>query len=186
MRTVAFRLQTYSGSEGDGLAVAYSSSVLYGRPNLTAVSLGIHQAILDATIKFVTERNRYGKTLFELPTIKAKIGKMQSALMTARLAAYHAVHLLDHGMPCDAELMNAKLINTEAAMDSARTAMEIHAAIGLSTDLPIERYTRDAFHIYAPAGTSDIQMHRLAEMALGLTKGQWSERLAAPRGVNFA
>src|SRR5690606_21769570 len=37
------------GEEGGGLPVAYSSSVLYGRANLTAVSLGIHQAILDAT-----------------------------------------------------------------------------------------------------------------------------------------
>ena len=33
------------GEEGRGLDVAYSSSTLYGRPNLTAVALGIHQAL---------------------------------------------------------------------------------------------------------------------------------------------
>ncbi|GGK11800.1 acyl-CoA dehydrogenase [Streptomyces camponoticapitis] len=174
------------GNEGDGLPVAYSSSILYGRANLTAVALGIHRAVLEETIAFATSRQRYGAPLAELPTIKQKLGKMQSALMTARLTAYHAVHLLDQGLPCDAELMNAKLINVESAMDSARAAMEIHAGIGLSADLPIERYTRDAFHIFAPAGTSDIQLQRLAETALGTSKGDWSRRLAAHAGAGAA
>ncbi|MBA2949757.1 acyl-CoA dehydrogenase family protein [Streptomyces himalayensis] len=166
------------GREGQGLDVAYSSSILYGRPNLTAVSLGIHQAILEETTAFCIERERYGKPLGELGNIKLKLGRIQSRLMTARLAAYHAVHLLDRGLPCDAELMNAKLLNHEYAIESANDAMEIHAAAGLFTNRPIERYLRDAQHIYAPAGTSDVQLLRLGELALGTSKGQWSERLA--------
>ncbi|MEC3995528.1 acyl-CoA dehydrogenase family protein [Actinacidiphila sp. DG2A-62] len=166
------------GREGDGLPVAYSSSVLYGRPNLTAVSLGIHQALVEETATFVSERHRYGKPLYDVGPVKLKIGKMQSRLMTARLAAYHAAHLLDEGEPCDAELMNAKLINVELALDSARAAMEVHAASGLFTDTPVERYLRDAHHIFAPAGTSDVQLLRLGEVALGLDKGQWSQRLS--------
>ena len=166
------------GAEGDGLDVAYSSSVLYGRPNLTAVALGVHQALVEETTAWATTRMRHGAPLADLPTVRAKIGQMQSWLMTARLAAYHAVHLLDQGQPCDAELINAKLIGTELALDSARTAMEIHAAAGLFADLPVERYVRDAFHIIAPAGTSDIQLIRLAETALGKDRGQWSQRFA--------
>ncbi|MER8002112.1 acyl-CoA dehydrogenase family protein [Streptomyces sp. NPDC095613] len=169
------------GEEGDGLAVAYSSSTLYGRPNLAAVALGLHQAIVDTTLSFVTERHRYGHALADHPTIRQKVGLMQSRLMTARVTLYHAAHLLDHGQPCDAELMNAKLINVESALDSARVAMQIHAASGLLTGYPIERYVRDAFHLYAPAGTSDIQVHRLAEAALnGTTPPQWSERFPTP------
>jgi len=57
--------------------------------------------------------------------------------------------------------------------------MEIHAAHGLYPDRPVERYLRDAHHIYAPAGTSDVQLLRLGEAALGLSKGQWSQQLAA-------
>ena len=166
------------GAEGDGLAVAYSSSILYGRANLAAVSLGIHQAIVDETVKFTTGRQRYGKPIAEMPTIKLKLGQMQSRLMTARLAAYHATHLLDSGANCDAELINAKLINVEYALDSARNAMEVHSAAGLFTDRPLERYLRDAFHIFAPAGTSDIQLLRLGETALGTAKGSWSQRFA--------
>ncbi|WP_431952302.1 acyl-CoA dehydrogenase family protein [Actinacidiphila sp. bgisy167] len=170
------------GDEGDGRDIAYSSSVLYGRPNLTAVALGIHQAILEEVTRFATERHRYGKPLHHLTNIKLKIGQIASRLMTARLAAYHAAHLLDTGAACDTELMNAKLINAESAMDSARAAMEIEAAAGLTTDGPLERYLRDAHHVYAPAGTSDIQLLRLAETTLGQDKGQWSQRLATQAG----
>jgi alkylation response protein AidB-like acyl-CoA dehydrogenase len=122
---------------------------------------------------------RYGQPLGELLPVKIKLGQMQSRFMTAQLAAYHAAHLLDQGEPCDTELINAKLINVEYALDSARQAMEIHSAAGLFTDRPVERYLRDAFHIFAPAGTSDVQLLRLGEAALGTAKGQWSERFAA-------
>ncbi|MGI5134145.1 MULTISPECIES: acyl-CoA dehydrogenase family protein [unclassified Streptomyces] len=166
------------GAKGQGLEVAYSSSVLYGRPNLTAVSLGIHTAVVEETTALCIERERYGNPLGELSNIKIKLGLMQHRLMTARLAAYHAVDLLDQGAACDAELMNAKFLNVEFARQSARDSMDIHAASGLFTDRPVERYLRDAEHIYAPAGTSDIQLLRLAEHALGTEKGQWSERLA--------
>jgi alkylation response protein AidB-like acyl-CoA dehydrogenase len=167
------------GSEGDGLAVAYSSSVLYGRLNLAAVSLGIHQAIVEDTVSFAQTHQRYGQALSELPTVQQKIGQLQSQLMTARLVAYHAAHLLDQGSPCDPELMNAKLVNVESSLDSARLALDIHSAHGLSTDRNLERYLRDAHHIHAPAGTSDIQRLRLAEAALGTAKPPWSQQLAA-------
>jgi alkylation response protein AidB-like acyl-CoA dehydrogenase len=134
--------------------------------------------LVEETTAFATARMRYDKPLGELPSIKMKLGQMQSRMMTAQLAAYHAAHLLDQGHPCDAELINAKLINVEYALDSARNAMEIHSAAGLFADRPIERYLRDAYHIFAPAGTSDIQLLRLGETAMGTAKGQWSERFA--------
>jgi alkylation response protein AidB-like acyl-CoA dehydrogenase len=166
------------GEEGQGLDVAYSSSILYGRPNLTAVALGIHRAIVEDTVRFCRERVLYGKPLLKLDTINLKLGDMQSRLMTARIAAYYAVHLLDRGLPCDAELINAKLINTEYALDSARNAMEIFAARGLQKWYNIERYLRDATHLCPPAGTSDIQRLRLGQMAAGVYGPQWSAMLA--------
>jgi acyl-CoA dehydrogenase len=165
------------GDEGQGLDVAYSSSTLYGRPNLTAVALGIHQAIFDDTVAFCRERELYGEPLAKLPTIAQKLGEMNSRLMTARLAAYHAVDLLDRGHECDAELINAKLVNTESALTSARAALEIFAGRGCQTDHNIERYLRDVIHTFPAAGTSDVQRLRLAEVALGDYRGAWSSRL---------
>lgn len=169
------------GAEGEGLSVAYSSSVLYGRLNLAAVSLGIHQALLEETLQFVANRGHGAFALSNEPTVRQKLGAMQASLMTARVLAYHASHLLDEGVPCDSYLMNAKLQNVELSLDSARTAMEVHAAHGLSADRRLERLVRDAHHIYAPAGTSDVQRLRLAEVALQTAahRDEWSELLAS-------
>ncbi|MEU4820259.1 acyl-CoA dehydrogenase family protein [Actinomadura sp. NPDC023710] len=169
------------GGLGEGLDVAYSSSVLYGRPNLTAVALGIHQALLNETIAFTTDprRHRRGAPLAELPVNRQRIGQIKQRLMTARALAYQAAHMLDHGQPCDEELMNAKQYGVEALWNSALAVMKIHAAAGLRRDRPIERLLRDAFHLDAPAGTGDVQIHRLAEGALGIDHGPpWSVRFA--------
>jgi alkylation response protein AidB-like acyl-CoA dehydrogenase len=74
------------------------------------LALGIHRAILEETTAFTLQQRRYGSPLCELPAIQQKLGAMQSQLMTAELALYHAAHLLDQGHPCDADLVNAKLI----------------------------------------------------------------------------
>jgi alkylation response protein AidB-like acyl-CoA dehydrogenase len=168
------------GDEGDGLSVAYSSSILYGRLNLASVSLGIHQALLDETAHFVADRRHGTRQLRREPTVQQKLGQMNASLITARVLAYHASQMLDEGLPCDAYLMNAKLQNVELSLDSARMAMEVHAAHGLSADCRLQRLLRDAYHIYAPAGTSDIQRLRLAEVVLDATsqRTEWSELLS--------
>lgn len=174
------------GEEGQGLEVAYSSSTLYGRPNLTAVALGIHQAIFEDTIAFTRERHLYGRPIAKLPTVAVKLGEMHSRLMTARLLAYDAVQKLDDGQACDAELMNAKLVNTESALTSARAALEIFAGRGVQQEHNIERYLRDVLHTFPAAGTSDVQRLRLAEMALGEYAGDWSERMSRPEPIALA
>ncbi|KWX03129.1 Butyryl-CoA dehydrogenase [Carbonactinospora thermoautotrophica] len=165
------------GEEGQGLDVAYSSSTLYGRPNLAAVALGIHQAILEDTVRFCEERVLYGKPLRDLPSVNLKVGEMNSRLLTARITLYHASHLLDSGAACDAELMNAKLVNCEYALTSARAALEIFAARGCQKEYNIERYLRDVIHAFPAAGTSDVQRLRLAQAAFGQYAGEWSARL---------
>jgi alkylation response protein AidB-like acyl-CoA dehydrogenase len=167
------------GRESQGLDVAHSSSTLYGRLNIAAVALGLHVAIVEDTARFAEERVLYGKPINQLPNIALKLGDMQSRLMTAKLAAYHASHLLDHGKSCDAELMNAKLINTEYALDSARNAMEIFAARGTQGEYGIERYLRDASCLRPPAGTSDVQRLRLGQFASGAYGREWSAELSA-------
>ncbi|GAA1892780.1 acyl-CoA dehydrogenase family protein [Actinomadura bangladeshensis] len=178
MRDVRVPADNMIGAEGDGLHVAYSSSRLYGCPNLTAVALGIHQALLEETVAFAKDRHRRGEPLAKLRTVEQRIGEINERLMTARTLAYQAAHMLDHGQPCDDALISAKYRGVESLMESALDAMKIHAAAGLRRDRCIERLVRDAFHIDAPAGTGDIQLRRLAESALGTGKGQWSGRLA--------
>jgi alkylation response protein AidB-like acyl-CoA dehydrogenase len=163
---------------GDGMDVAYSSSVLYGRPNLAAVALGVHHAALEEAVAFVKGRRRFGATLADLDVVKHEIGLMRSRLMTAHLALYNAAALLDRGKACDNELINAKAVNVDAGWKSVIAGMRLHGAAALQTDRPMPRLYCDIAATEPPAGPTDIQLLRLGQAALGQERRQWSQRLA--------
>lgn len=165
------------GEEGQGLQVAYSSSILYGRPNLAAVALGVHQAVMDDTLAFCANRRLYGAPLAKLPSVALKVGSLASRLITSRLVAYDAVRALDEGASCDIELMNAKLVNTESALTSVREAIDIFGARAGQAEYNLDRYLRDIVHTLPPAGTSDIQRLRLSQAAFGDYPPEWSALL---------
>ncbi|MFF8880729.1 acyl-CoA dehydrogenase family protein [Streptomyces flaveolus] len=167
------------GEIGQGLAVAQSSSILYGRPNLAAISLGIHEAVVATTTAHLKTRDRYQGTLSDLPVLRDRIGDMEARLRAGRILAYQAVHLLDQGLPCDADLINAKYLGHQWAMQSTQDAMELHGAQALEGDYVLQRLWRDIQHTYPPAGTGEIQRIRLADAAFDEDHIQWSERLAA-------
>ncbi|MEV6949234.1 acyl-CoA dehydrogenase family protein [Streptomyces sp. NPDC051172] len=167
------------GDVGQGLFVAQSASILYGRANLAAVSLGIHEALVEMTARWLSHRERYDGQLSDLPVLRDRLGGMQNRLQLARNAAYQAVHLLDLGVPCDAQLIGAKNAGHELAADSMRDAMELHSAYGLDGDYSLQRLYRDLPYGYAPAGTGEFQRIHLAKTALGEMDIEWSQRLAA-------
>ncbi|MGW3341332.1 acyl-CoA dehydrogenase family protein [Streptomyces sp. NPDC001009] len=167
------------GEVGQGMDVAQSSSILYGRPNIAAVSLGVHEAVMETTVGFLRTRQRYAGSLADIPAVQQRIGAMESHLRAARDLAYLAVHLLDQGIACDHELINSKLLGHRYAAQSTQDAMELHGAQGLDGNGLLQRLLRDIQCTYAPAGTGMIQLIRLADDALGIAPVQWSERLAA-------
>lgn len=164
------------GEVGEGLAVAMSSSILYGRANLAAVSLGLHEKVVETTAAFLKGRPRYGGSLSDQPVVRDRIGAMESRLRAARILAYSAVHLLDLGLSCDAELINSKHQGHALAVKSAQDSMELHGAHGLSADYFLQRLWRDAQCTYPPAGTGEVQRIGLADAALGDDAIRWSER----------
>jgi alkylation response protein AidB-like acyl-CoA dehydrogenase len=166
------------GEVGQGLHLAQASSILHGRPNLTAVSLGLHESAVTSTVTYLKTRPRYGHALSDLPVLRDRIGAMEARLRAARILAYQSVHLLDEGLPCDTDLITAKYLGHQWAVQSVQDAMELHGAHALDADYSLQRLVRDVQHVYPPAGTGEVQRIRLAEAALGEDHIQWSERLA--------
>lgn len=165
------------GEVGRGMDVAQSSSILYGCPNLAAISLGVHEVCMETTSRFLKNRKRYGGSLADIPAVHQRVGAMESRVRAARDLAYLAVHLLDQGIACDHELINSKFLSHRYAAQSVQDAMELHGAHGLDGNGLLQRLWRDIQCTYAPAGTGMIQLIRLADTALGTAPVQWSERL---------
>ncbi|MFD9441824.1 acyl-CoA dehydrogenase family protein [Streptomyces sp. NPDC060006] len=154
------------GEVGQGFDVAQSSSILCGRPNLTALSLGLHETAVSLTAQYVSNRPRYNGKLADLSGIRERLGRMSARLIMARILTYHAADMLDRGLPCDDELIAAKSLGHDLASETGNDAMELHAANGLHSHYPLERVWRDMQTTYAPAGTREVQRRRLAENLL--------------------
>src|SRR5919202_33216 len=77
----------------------------------------------------------------------------------ARGLVWRAGWLKDTGQPNTTETSMAKLYATEAAVDCANKAIQVHGGSGYVDDYPVERYLRDARVTTLYEGTS--QIHKL-------------------------
>lgn len=144
------------GEEGAGFATAME--VLdRGRVEVAAMSVGIARAAYDASIAWSKERIIAGKPLGRHQGIQWMLAEMHAQLEAARLVTYKAADARDSGQRFSLESAVAKLVASEAAAKVTDAAVQVHGGYGYISDLPIERYYRDARITRIFEGTSEIQ-----------------------------
>ena len=128
-----------------------------GRINIASRAVGVARAAFDAALAYSQERETFGKPIAQHQAIQMKLADMATRLQAARLLTRDAAERKAAGLRCDVEAGMAKLFASETAMELATEAMRIHGGIGYSTDLPVERYYRDAPLMVIGEGTNEIQ-----------------------------
>jgi alkylation response protein AidB-like acyl-CoA dehydrogenase len=144
------------GASGRGLPQILGVLEL-GRINIAARAVGVARAAFDAAFAYAQERNTFGKPIAEHQAIQLKLADMATSLEAARLLTRNAAERKMAGQRCDVEAGMAKLFASEAALSIATDAMRIHGGMGYTTDLPVERYYRDAPLMVIGEGTNEIQ-----------------------------
>lgn len=128
-----------------------------GRINIAARAVGVARAAFDAALSYAQERETFGKPIGEHQAIQLKLADMATRLQAARLLTRDAAERKTAGLRCDVEAGMAKLFASETALELATESMRIHGGVGYTTDLPIERYYRDAPLMVIGEGTNEIQ-----------------------------
>jgi alkylation response protein AidB-like acyl-CoA dehydrogenase len=159
------------GEEGAGFKIAMT--VLdAGRIGIAAQALGIAGAAYEASLKYAREREAFGQAIGQFQGIQWKLADMKCRLDASRLLIYQAALAKEaaktSGARYTTEAAVAKLFASETAMFCAHQALQIHAGMGYSKELPIERYFRDAKITEIYEGTSEIQRMVIARNELGL------------------
>jgi alkylation response protein AidB-like acyl-CoA dehydrogenase len=144
------------GEAGRGLPQILSVLEL-GRINIAARAVGVARAAFDAAFAYAQLRVTFGKPIVEHQAIQLKIADMATRLEAARLLTRNAAERKTAGLRCDVEAGMAKLFASETALDLSMEAMRIHGGMGYTTDLPVERYYRDAPLMVIGEGTNEIQ-----------------------------
>jgi alkylation response protein AidB-like acyl-CoA dehydrogenase len=153
------------GEEGRGFAQVMAGLEL-GRINVAARSVGLANAALKDSVRYAQVRRTFGRPIGEHQAIQLKLAEMATRYEAARLLTESAAAAYDRGERCDMEAGMAKYFASEAALENAADALRIHGAAGYSTDLPIERYYRDAPLLCIGEGTNELQRIIIAKQLL--------------------
>jgi butyryl-CoA dehydrogenase len=141
---------------GRGLRLILGALEL-GRVNIAARALGVGRAAFEASLRYAQQRHTFGVPIAKHQAIQFKLADMGTKLEAARLLTASAAAKLDAGERADVEAGMAKLFASETAFELATEAMRIHGGYGYTTELPIERYYRDAPLMIIGEGTNEIQ-----------------------------
>jgi alkylation response protein AidB-like acyl-CoA dehydrogenase len=139
-----------------------------GRIAIAALSVGLAQGCVDECLRYVKEREAFGRAIGEYQAIQFKVADMEVRAHTARVAYYAASAKMLAGEPFKKEAAIAKLVASNAAMDNARDATQIFGGYGFMNEYPVGRFYRDAKILEIGEGTSEVQRMIIARQ-LGLS-----------------
>ncbi|WP_345262498.1 acyl-CoA dehydrogenase family protein [Nocardioides nanhaiensis] len=134
----------------------------------TTMSLAIGQAALDATLRYVEERQQFGKDLVEFQSIQVMLADMVLQVQAARLLRDQAAaSAVATGIPDPLKVSLAKCTANEMAKRVTDLAMQIHGGNGYTEEYGIERMHRDAHGWAIAGGTPTMQRIRIVSEVLG-------------------
>jgi alkylation response protein AidB-like acyl-CoA dehydrogenase len=128
-----------------------------GRIAIAALSVGLAQGCVDECLRYVTEREAFGKAIGQYQAIQFKIADMEARAHTARTAYYAAAARMLAGEDFKKEAAIAKLVASNAAMDNSRDATQIFGGYGFMNEYAVGRFYRDAKILEIGEGTSEVQ-----------------------------
>ncbi len=128
-----------------------------GRIAIAALATGLAQGCVDESVRYAAERHAFGRPIGANQAIQFKVADMETRAHMARLAWYHAASRMVAGEPFKKEAAIAKLYSSEAAVDNAREATQIHGGYGFMNEFPVARFWRDCKILEIGEGTSEVQ-----------------------------
>jgi len=150
------------GEEGDGFKQALVT-LDGGRIGIAALSVGIAQACLEASIKYAKERSQFGKMLGDFQAIQWKLADMQVETDAARLLTHRAATMKMDGKNVNKEAAIAKYFASETCCRAANEAVQIYGGYGFTKEFPVEKFYLDAKLMTIGEGTSEVQKMVIAK-----------------------
>jgi alkylation response protein AidB-like acyl-CoA dehydrogenase len=153
------------GEVGMGYKVAIET-LNEGRIGIGAQMLGLAQGALDHTVRYVKEREQFGRAVGSFQGVQFQLAEMATEIEATRLLVYNAARLKDAGRPYLVQSAMAKLYASEAAQRVASTCIDLHGGYGFTKEYPVEKLYRDAKIGTIYEGTSNMQKQTIAKVLL--------------------
>lgn len=156
------------GKRGGGFR-QFLHTLTGGRIAIAALSVGLAQACLDASLSYAKERRTFGVSISKHQAVQFKLADMATETELARTMVYRAAMSYAHSgkeASDDVRMLAAmcKLYASEASTRAAGNAVQIHGGYGFMEDYPVARYWRDVKVNEIGEGTSEVQRMLIARL----------------------
>ena len=158
------------GEEGKGFSLA-NTALTRQRIPYTAGCIGVAVAAQEMAIAYAQQRETFGAVLATRQAIQWMIVDNEIDIRTGRLLYLQAASKAEHGEPFRFEAAMAKLVGSEGAGRVVDRAIQIHGGIGVSKDLPLERWYRELRIRRIGEGPSEVQRVIMARDLLSVGSG---------------
>ena len=154
------------GEEGGGFALA-NNNLTRQRIPYSATCIGIAVAAQEMAISYSQQRETFGAALASRQAIQWMIVDNEIDIRTGRMMYLAAAEKAEQDEPFRFEAAMAKLTSTEGASRVVDRAIQIHGGIGVTKDLPLERWYREMRIRRIGEGPSEVQRIIMARDLLG-------------------
>ena len=137
-----------------------------GRVAIAALSVGVAQACLDASLAYSSARHQFGVPIATFQATQFKLADMGTQIELARLMTWRAAAAIDAGKSAAPYASMAKLHASEVATACANQAVQIHGGAGFMEESPVARLYRDVKVNEIGEGTSEVQRILIARHLL--------------------
>ena len=144
------------GREGDGFKMIMQTLDI-GRIGVGAVGLGIAQGALEETLKYVSQRKQFGRTIGSFQNTQFEIADMKTRVDSAQLIIYRAACTKDAGLPFGLYACMGKYYGATVGSDVTRRCVQLFGGYGYMREYHVERMMRDAKIVEIYEGTSEVQ-----------------------------
>ncbi len=155
------------GGEGEGFRIA-QQRLGPGRIHHCMRFIGLSRRAFDMLCERATYRFSHGKVLGDHETVRNWIADSAAQLDAARLMTLHAAWIADkHGFSAARrEISLIKFFGADALHDIVDRALQVHGALGYSTDLPLEAMYRFARGTHFYDGADELHRSVAARLIL--------------------
>ncbi|MEC8617584.1 MAG: acyl-CoA dehydrogenase family protein [Bacteroidota bacterium] len=128
-----------------------------GRISIGALSIGMAEGAMNASISYAKEREQFGKPIAKFQGVSFKLADMATELEASKLLLYKAADVLMNGGDANKYSAMAKYKSSEVAVAIANEAVQVFGGYGYIKEYPVEKFYRDSKLATIGEGTSEIQ-----------------------------
>ena len=158
-------LQNLLGEEGKGFPYImqhFASERLIMAVNAHARA----EYALDYTVKYMQERNAFGKPLDKFQALRHKVAEMASRIDMCKEYNYSIAKRLDDSQYVVKEASMSKLLSTKMADEVIYDALQLLGGYGYMEEYPLARLSRDSRLGPIGGGTSEILKEIIAKLVI--------------------